>query len=201
MDRSFLRHLDPEDFDENGTLRDGGRYRIPMRMMDSIPRSKIGDGVANFAANRPGYRIPSASMHDSKQQRELDRLYAERDAEISQAYLTPTGFGSTPSTELRGDQPGDVCTIDGWPGHLRKVNGKLVCVADDKTSQDARSIRDAAHQAYENDLVNAWRGSINEQTHDAKPRPAARSVVVNDSRERAIADYNHEIENAWRNGK
>jgi hypothetical protein len=83
----------------------------------------------------------------------------------------------------RGQQPGDICTIDGSAGHLRKVNGELVCVplksSDAKpaftdghnivdpaaglkpgwrmpTVQDRRAVRDA-YAAYETSLVNRYR--------------------------------------------
>jgi hypothetical protein len=35
---------------------------------------------------------------------------------------------STTGSQQRGSQPGDACTIDGWRGVMRNVNGELQCV-------------------------------------------------------------------------
>ena len=58
-----------EDFDENGILRDGGRYRVDVRMTDSLGRAVAkqvskqhltdGYGDAGLALNRPGFRALS----------------------------------------------------------------------------------------------------------------------------------------------
>jgi hypothetical protein len=65
--------------------------------------------------------------------------------------------------------------------------------------QDARSIRDAEYARYENDLVNAWRGPINEQTPSNK-RPTA-GTVLHDTAASAYLAYDSELESAWKNGK
>ncbi len=94
---------------------------------------------------------------------------------------------ATPATGVgshgpKGQQPGDLCTIDGWPGKLRNVKGQLVCVADRTADsaqftdgsnivdpaaglkpgwrmpvvQDRRAVRDA-YQQYENALCNRYK--------------------------------------------
>jgi hypothetical protein len=49
--------------------------------------------------------------------------------------------------------------INGSPGHLRTVNGKLCCVADTSpdTASDGVAQRNAAYANYDNELANAWR--------------------------------------------
>jgi hypothetical protein len=53
--------------------------------------------------------------------------YRAYDADLSSSYLTPTGFGSH---NMTGQHEGDLCMLNGFPGHLRKVRGKLECVPD-----------------------------------------------------------------------
>jgi hypothetical protein len=180
--RRQLAHDD--DFDERGVLRDMGRYRVPMRAMDGKP-TVLADGTL-LASHRNGWRLPAKPRDWS--------CYDAYDKAIESQY---TGFGSASASEFRGDQPGDVCTIDGWPGHLRKVNGKLTCVADDKTSQDARSLRDAAYRAYEHDLTSAWKGPITDHTPSNKPRRTA-GVVLHDTTDSAYRDYDLEISQAYK---
>jgi hypothetical protein len=54
-----MRQLADEDFDENGVLRDGKRFRVPMKFADSKSRyladGKISDGRGNggVALQRP----------------------------------------------------------------------------------------------------------------------------------------------------
>jgi hypothetical protein len=120
MNRHLLRHLTPED---QNILEDGETRRVPVSLMDSAkPRMKIGDGSKNFAGHRPRWRIGAASLTDEKRA-ERQKLYSTYDAAVENAC---TGFGSAPSTEVRGDKPGDPCTCRGpqypWdvgsPGHL-----------------------------------------------------------------------------------
>jgi hypothetical protein len=218
MDRHMLRHLPKEladdilaDSDAFEVLADGrkvlkpGRsFRTPMRAMDAKTVIGNADTVPKLADGLP------AQAHRShwgmSRKRDLS-CYDSYDKEISQAYLQDD-YGA----QSRGSQPGDLCTCRGpeypWafgsPGHLDE---NLVCVPDsdprasDARPKNAKAIRDEAYAAYEKDLTSAWKKGPDEQTHSNNPRPAARSVVVNDSREKAIADYNNEIENAWRNGK
>jgi hypothetical protein len=219
MDAYRLRHLPKELADDildggafevladgRKVLKPGRSFRTPMHAMDA--KTVIGDG---FAANRPGYRIPSASMHDSKQQRELDRLYAERDAE------TENGWRE----DYPGASEGDVCTVRGAdfpndigsPGHIQLHEGRLYCVPDNPSANDARSVkqaRDAAYRAYENYLVNAWRrGPTDDTTNKAVAAPPtgrrdtrstadkARDHAAN--MQRIYAERDRELSEAWRN--
>jgi hypothetical protein len=204
-------------------LKDKNSFRVPMRMMDS-KTNKLADGLV-ASGHRNGWRISKSSQTDAARA-ERQRLYDEYDAAVESQF---TGFGSTPSTRLRGDQPGDVCTIDGWPGHLRNVNGRLTCVADDKSATDAprrkrktqyrdpegreegtaeaeedlvgdaKKARDTAYAAYEKDLTTAWSRPIDE-TPVNNPRPANTARRVNDTVQAAYADYDKDLANEWRRG-
>jgi hypothetical protein len=232
MKAHLLKHVSPElrallmdDEHDPRLLADGEAMRVPMSMMDSVKPPKLADGK-QVPSHRAGWRVKGSLATDSKMDARRE-LYREYDERLSRAYLgdaaiesQTTGFGSAPSTELRGSREGDACTIDGWPGHLRNVNGRLNCVPDNKGSQDAKTvkqIRDEAYQSYENDLTNAWRGPINE--HDGKKRktqyrdPEGRETGtaeeqvedgkrVKDSKlEILYAERDRELENAWKTAK
>jgi hypothetical protein len=78
-----MRQLADEDFDENGVLRDGKRFRVPMKFADSKSRyfadGKISDGRGNggLALQRPGFRITD------QQKRNLSTIYDAYDIAIS----------------------------------------------------------------------------------------------------------------------
>jgi hypothetical protein len=175
MQSHQLRHLDAatlrqlvDDDDAFEVLADGcmvlkpGRsFRTPMRAMDSIPRTKIGDGRANLAANRPGWRV---SSRDAQRGRDWS-CYDSYDKEISQAYLTPTGEGSG---EFIGQRVGDLCTVDGYTGRLVKNDdGELVCRPDHASGRDHRTLAEKVRDrglrmqeeiaAYDRWVSNQWR--------------------------------------------
>ena len=77
----MTQYNDDDDF-ENGVLRDGARYRVPMRMRDSrSPMITDGTGDA-FALQRPGWRIlvggseRDVALRDS-QRRLIEEAHAE----------------------------------------------------------------------------------------------------------------------------
>ena len=143
---------DDRDFDAHGILRDGGRWRVPTRMMDSIQRQVAdawqaeakaqlnstvqtvtdGSGDASpFALGRPGWRIAGGGNQGDRLLRGglrqlRDEGYVARDAEVSNAWQAPpTGEGSH---EFVGEREGDPCTRNGWPGVLRRNgDGELYC--------------------------------------------------------------------------
>jgi hypothetical protein len=141
------QHDDDGAFDENGTLRDGATFRVPVTMMDSMSCSVM--RTYDGSGNRPGYRFAD-DFGLSNNQRKRQSAYALYDQQVSQAYLTPTGFtvtgltGAGESGHLRGQQEGDTCTIDGNRGTLRTVNGKLVCVPD-KSADAAPGLGNCPH--------------------------------------------------------
>jgi hypothetical protein len=78
-----MRQLADEDFDENGVLRDGKRFRVPMKFGDSKSRyfadGKISEGRGNggLALQRPGFRITD------QQKRNWSTIYDAYDIAIS----------------------------------------------------------------------------------------------------------------------
>ena len=74
---------------------------------------------------------------DTRTGDEVEENVATRDGVLKNSYSMriPTMFRDAATGSTRGDQPGDLCTIDGWPGRLRMVSGKLQCVSS--KSQDA----------------------------------------------------------------
>jgi hypothetical protein len=123
-----------------------------MMLMDSARSARVTDasGDSGLGLHQPGFRISNACRRDMS-------IYDQYDAAIASEYKNhpPTGEGSG---ELRGAQPNDICTINGSPGHLKMINGKLVCVPD--LGRDANDDpRQAAIDAYDLEIANRWRGS------------------------------------------
>jgi hypothetical protein len=135
-------------------LRDKHVVRVPLMLRDGINPSltALQRSVANrrqlsdqeLASCRPGFRygartVDRQALFDAKA-----KAYQHYDAELSQAYLRPEGFGRDPritgagSHSAIGPREGDVCQVKGpefaasfgQPGHLRMRNGALVCVPD-----------------------------------------------------------------------
>ena len=133
-----------EAFDEDGLLRDGKRYRVPMITRDAAPRGfqrhgQVHDGRSGdpTAGNRPGYRIVDTIDRAQRQQ-----AYDAYHHDLVNAYKSsPHGFGGDPSVTGAGShgRAGDACTINGRAGHLKLINGELQCVPD---RQDAASLLD-----------------------------------------------------------
>jgi hypothetical protein len=163
------KHQDNEDdFDEQGLLRDGRTYRVPLRMMDGVSRA-IADhikqtvditdhfGDASLGLHRPGFRkLDGGNEGDA-----ILRKAEMRDrAEAYQDYERDAESGW--KTDAWGAQnAGDVCTINGNPGHLKMVNGEMTCVPDAKDAvsdlRDQANDAANAYSAYEDELAEAWR--------------------------------------------
>lgn len=162
MKQYYAKPLDDDDFETviiDGqsvkVLKDGHSFRVPMTMADArSPSPHLHDGRGGPVGHRPGFAFTiDSAISDAKR-----RLYDEYDAEISQAYTSPpTGFGSR---EFIGQREGDLCTINGAQGRLRRgPDGQLVCVPDQRKNDcTAADARETAYSAYEADITNAWRG-------------------------------------------
>ena len=89
------------------------------------------------------------------------RAYADADRESTNAYKHIKASDAGQFTAARA---GDLCTVSGpeypldygSPGHLRQINGKLVCVPDRR--QDAAA--DARAEARLNDENSKMRGAV-----------------------------------------
>jgi hypothetical protein len=159
MTRQNTAHADDDDdaFDENGILRDGARWRVPMRMMDSFQR----DVAKHFS--QPGFTRGPTTVRDTR-----NTLYDEYDSQISSLWKNPpTGAGSHGQ---RGPQVGTICTVkggggdlgpEGAPGHWTRAGDELICIADDRVTDrntaDHAAVMDQRYAAYDADLANAWR--------------------------------------------
>ena len=158
MSRTKIRYQDIDDEDDlRDILRDGERMHVDMSMMDSA--RNLHDDTAR-ASHRPGFRIADAQRRDLS-------VYDEYDVEISNSWKKPpSGFGSG---EFVGQREGDLCTIDGAPGRLRKDDdGNLVCMPDhprgrrdtrtlDEIVQDHRLRMIEEYDAYDRNLAESWR--------------------------------------------
>jgi len=154
---------DANPFDERGVLKDHRSYRVPMYAMDALSRDVAqpfagvtdATGDDGLSLHRPGFRISKTITRDRS-------IYDAYDSAAEVAYKNVGGVES----EVHGQREGDTCTVksgqglygsEGSPGHLRMVEGELVCVADSKLSDALRDEREAAHQEYQDRIQNAWR--------------------------------------------
>jgi hypothetical protein len=148
-------------------LRDGHSLHVRFRdaqaargqQPHSDGRQKLTDADnRELAGCRPGYR-----MIDNEQMRERRQWAADAYAEVEHRLSTAwkdQGNGRRFGTQgVEGDQ----CTIDGAPGHLRRVAGQLRCIADDEDDDcafdDAQlsDAREIAYHDYARELTRAWR--------------------------------------------
>ena len=148
------RHTDDDDpFDENGILKDGARVRVSlmdaMTVRDHQRRPLVTDAQGGTSGlHRPGYRIAPNITRDHNH-------YDQRDAEDAVAWRRDAvGEGVE----------GSVCTVQnaaypddfGSPGHIRMLNGKLVCVLDQPVKKDAMTM-DQIYEAADAALREQWR--------------------------------------------
>jgi hypothetical protein len=144
--------------DDDDILRDGQRIVVPMNMRDGMSelqravaedKARRGDGIGlvdALALHKPGQRFSV----DAAARTHVEQVYQDEKRKLQDAWRTTT---------VRGQQPGDQCTIDGQPGHL---NHRLECVPDQRqdsvmTTDQAQAIKDAAYNAMVAELQNAWR--------------------------------------------
>jgi hypothetical protein len=142
-----FHHTDDDDTDLRKILKDGERMHVPLRMMDGLQRDiaqyfvSAGDGTDSaLASYRPGYRIIDAAQRDLN-------AYTAYDADVQTAWQKP------PSSGFVGQREGDLCTIDGAPGHLKKINGEHRCVPD--RERDAVPTMDALYGEYDRSISAA----------------------------------------------
>jgi hypothetical protein len=112
---------------ESDTLEDGERIRVGMTFMDSTQRSVARAGKAplvvdafgdadRLALSRPGYRYPvSRTAADVNRTLAYDQANADAEAAWRKGPVKPLPAGAYPSN---GAKVGDICTINGAPGHL-----------------------------------------------------------------------------------
>jgi hypothetical protein len=157
MTKHKYRRINDADFDDHGLLRDGHKYRAPMRLMDSAPlfpaRTMAGHGGpariidSRYGDNlhRPGYR--QFNFDDEASRVAKQCAYTDYQTALCDAYKNP-GFGGDPTITGAGERgtvgqrEGDRWTRDGWPGRLaRGADGKLFCKPDRRIRTDTASER------------------------------------------------------------
>ncbi len=152
--------VDEDEALVDGVLKDGYAIHTPIFAMDSvqraISRNGLHDGHGGTPFHRPGY-IVDASDTDADERRR--QMYATYDAEKAAEYLGGGGEGSVENA---------VCTVrnpqypraQGAPGHIRRVDGKLICVPDE-LQRDALPARDGnmadVYAAYDARIREMWR--------------------------------------------
>jgi hypothetical protein len=163
------RRIEEED-DAAGVLKPNRVLRVPMMMRDSAQREvaehfqrlRTEDAARSFglddalALHKPGQRfVVDAAARARVEQARADGIKEMCDAWQRKPVADVSG-------ELRGAQSGDVCTIDGAPGHL---NHRLECIPDKRqdsmprsmTMDQAQAIRDRAYEESVRELTEAWR--------------------------------------------
>jgi hypothetical protein len=166
-------------FDSSGRVRPGvTRIRVPVKLIDSAgPARPHADYVVRVDHDITLARLPGFVARDAIVRSVLDDCYLAYDAAVSKQYRDPDNNG-VGSHSFVGARPGDLCSINGSPGHLALVDGELRCVAD-KPKRDAAQrpnkfiennldwlsaddsdrnvVKDSAYSQYDAELANAWR--------------------------------------------
>jgi hypothetical protein len=170
---------DDSPFDERGRLKDGRTYRVRMHAKDSVQaaimadrRSHVTDatGDSGLGLHRPGARFATdASLYDAAME-----AYAQATCAAEEAWRKGPGWqdASALGTGYSGRE-GDPCTVragasegylEGSPGHLARVDGKLVCVpdkpsrrADSMSIADAEAIKQRAWEDANREAAEAWK--------------------------------------------
>ena len=128
-------------------VKDGGKVVVGMRFMDSMdaiqrqvasdyvadrPRVRAFDGT-NAGLHRPGARFADERHVDplvlQGNARDRALLYRMYDVEKASEFRGHPGgaYYQGGADEWRGSQPGDDCTVNGYPGTLVEEGGRLVC--------------------------------------------------------------------------
>jgi hypothetical protein len=187
-------------------------------MMDAMnSRQHLHDGKGGTPGRRNGFAFSS----DAYAKDELAVAYSEYEDHLRQAYkgvADVEGYaeGSEGGVcQVRGDAYPD---FFGAPGHIRRVNGELVCVPDSKAAsgEDHASTMDQIYSAYDQSLETAYKdarkttrrdpqgreeGTWEEEDDDDENDNRSRDDDDNqmdDQRDEANSTYDAELRDAWR---
>lgn len=182
---------DDDAFDERGLLRDGKRTYVSLMMKDSL--TPLQRAIAQDAATRRGFDDSQAKQQPGPvfaDRSAARQAYEDAKAEAQDAWRNPA------PDAVRGQKPGDVCTINGAPGHL---NARLECVPDRQDAADRRRKRKGVSR----DPFGRETGSWEEEEEDSAPAAsdARRTMTVDEGRRvkaQAYAEYVRDLENGWR---
>ena len=164
-----------EEEEEDGVLQDGHSLRAPLYLMDGKPNPQldptqravakeartgkllVSDGTDHaLNLHKPGFRYSTDAGERTAADAALTEAYEARELADREAWRS-NDMGDHPLiSKIRGTVPGKQeggrCSIDGKPGRLQMVNGKLECIADGR--QDA--VEDA-YREYDRQQSEAWR--------------------------------------------
>jgi hypothetical protein len=188
MKRQFLAdvardaYLDDNPFDENGVLKDGRSYKVPMTLADSAMIAGIRDKYRTPFVTRHGYvTVDARAPAVSPTVRGANNTAPDKPADPARNDWPSSQAGTFP---IWGYQPGQSCrTVEGKPGHLvphASSASVLICMPDD-AAQD--SADDAWHRMV-CDSANEWRTGKdatynNEQGGMPPLRPARNADPIN----------------------
>jgi hypothetical protein len=109
---------------DDDIVQDGGKVKVPMVAMDADWHRPGVRSLTPQVRDATGLAAERIAAYDAY---EHDLVNAWRGTD---EYKNPGWSGQ--SGEVRGSVEGQVCkTNGGRPGHLKMVNGKMVCVPDD----------------------------------------------------------------------
>jgi hypothetical protein len=155
----MARHDDDDDdaFDERGLLKDRHTTRVPLMMRDGmspIQRAVMEDKAARVGFDDSAARHQPGPVHcDAAGIERKAEAYRQMCAELQDAWRTPSA-----DADLRGQKPGDACSINGAPG---RMNARLECVPNRRDAvhdaAEGRRIKQEAYDAMCRDMVNAWK--------------------------------------------
>ena len=193
------RQRDDEEDDafQDGVLKDGARYTVPLRLMDSWQR----DVAQHFDTDGRYPHTPGFIVRDGVIRTCLDDCYDAYDERISQQYKQA---GAEPLANVTGQgshglasRVGDLCTVrrgggrfgtEGAAGTLQVVDGQLECVADGHDVSDAGEyVRRRPKKVQERNAEGEETGTEEFEDHHA----------VMDA---LYSERDLELANAWRRG-
>ena len=159
---------DAEGLGPDGLLRHGYRQRTPLMFRDADSLSDVQRAVMADKAARVGFsdalcrhQPGPAIVTDRSGIERKAQAYAEYVSDLQTAWRNPSPLPVADVGGMRGQKPGDQCTINGAPGHL---NEQLECVPDQQDARpvydaaEGRRIKAAAYQQMVDELTSAWKG-------------------------------------------
>jgi hypothetical protein len=194
-----FKKQDEDDFDENDVLRDGGRYRVPVHLQDSLSRAvaehvnksrRVTDanGDDGLALCRPGFRkISGGGVDDTLARLETSRDAADAYAIAEQRMVNAWKRKDAMAAEADDDDDDD----DLLEAKRQGIRAELI-----KAGASEEEISDYLDDCGDDDLDN------NPDEHRAafiarsRGKDGCTAAV-----DRAYAQYEAEMRDAWRQEK
>jgi hypothetical protein len=166
MARTYSRRNDDDTIDEHGVLRNGQIGRA--RFRDAADRyfgnlaanSRViaGDGTPE-ALSKPGFRHDASARRSDMAYDAKETAYQQYDQEMADAWKgDKEGYSETSEGMVCIVQNQTVPESYGAPGHIRRVNGQLICVPDSRSSAgDQKMTMDQIYEKYDQELRDSWK--------------------------------------------